>query len=195
MIIGITGTLGAGKGTVVGYLLEKGFKHLSVSKFLTGEIKKRGIEVNRNSMVRVANELRKKNSPSYLAEKLYEESLKQKGDYVLESLRNAGEIEFLRRRGNFHLISVDANPETRYKRISKRKSEKDRVTYEEFLRNEEREMNPVNYYEIDLSGCMRMADFHIENNGKISGLTKKVEEIYREICKRQHNNSYKLISL
>jgi len=146
-------------------------------------------------MVRVANELRKKNSPSYLAERLYEESLKQGGDYVLESLRNVGEIEFLRRRGNFYLITVNATPETRYKRISKRKSEKDNISYEEFLRNEEREMNPVNYYEIDLPGCMRMADFHIENNGEISGLTKKVEEIYREICKRQNNNSYKLISL
>ena len=58
MIIGITGTLGAGKGTIVECLLEKGFKHYSVREFLVEEICKRGLEVNRNSMVLVANELR-----------------------------------------------------------------------------------------------------------------------------------------
>lgn len=40
IIIGITGTLGAGKGTVVEYLKTKGFKHFSVREFLTQEIKK-----------------------------------------------------------------------------------------------------------------------------------------------------------
>ena len=30
LIIGITGTLGAGKGTIVEYLREKGFRHLTI---------------------------------------------------------------------------------------------------------------------------------------------------------------------
>ena len=34
MIIGITGTLGAGKGTVVDFLKEKGFRHFSVRDYL-----------------------------------------------------------------------------------------------------------------------------------------------------------------
>ena len=39
LIIGITGTLGAGKGTVVEYLVEKkGFDHYSVRAFLLKEI-------------------------------------------------------------------------------------------------------------------------------------------------------------
>ena len=33
IIIGITGTLGAGKGTVVEYLKKKSFKHYSVRSF------------------------------------------------------------------------------------------------------------------------------------------------------------------
>ncbi len=64
MIIGITGTSGAGKGTVVDYLLKKGFKHYSVRDFLTEEILKRGLEPNRDNMIFVANELRK--NPSKL---------------------------------------------------------------------------------------------------------------------------------
>ena len=61
IIIGITGTIGAGKGTIVEYLTDKkGFTHYSVRSFLIDEIKKRGFEVNRDSMVLVANDLRKK---------------------------------------------------------------------------------------------------------------------------------------
>ena len=41
ILIGITGTLGAGKGTVVDFLIENyGFKHYSVRGFLTEEIEK-----------------------------------------------------------------------------------------------------------------------------------------------------------
>lgn len=42
LIIGITGTIGAGKGTVSDYLVnKKGFKHFSVREFLIKEINKR----------------------------------------------------------------------------------------------------------------------------------------------------------
>jgi dephospho-CoA kinase len=43
MIIGITGTLGAGKGKIVEFLKEKGFEHYSVREYLTQEIKKKRI--------------------------------------------------------------------------------------------------------------------------------------------------------
>ena len=46
--IGITGTLGAGKGTIVDYLIQhRGFVHFSVRAFITEEINRRGREVNR----------------------------------------------------------------------------------------------------------------------------------------------------
>ena len=46
-IIGITGTLAAGKGTVVEYLVErKWFAHYSVRGFLTEEIKKRNLPLD-----------------------------------------------------------------------------------------------------------------------------------------------------
>ena len=68
LIIGITGTLGAGKGTIVDYLINnKGFQHFSVRGFLLQEIRKRDLPENRDSMVIVANDLRKQNSPSFIS--------------------------------------------------------------------------------------------------------------------------------
>ena len=66
MIIGITGTLGAGKGTIVGFLKERGFSHYSVREFLIEEINRRGLEANRDSMILVANDLRANFGGSYI---------------------------------------------------------------------------------------------------------------------------------
>ena len=58
-IIGITGTLGAGKGTIVDYLTKHHkFQHFSVREYLSKIIKSRGGEVNRDSLVATANEER-----------------------------------------------------------------------------------------------------------------------------------------
>ena len=103
LIIGITGTLGAGKGTIVDYLIKtKGFKHFSVRRFLTDEIKKRNLPLNRDSMTEVANELRKKHHPAYIVEQLFKQAEKEGGNAIIESIRTPGEVDFLRKKGNFY---------------------------------------------------------------------------------------------
>ena len=62
IIIGITGTLGAGKGTIVDYMVNNlNFVHYSVRGFISEEIKRRGLEVNRDNLTAVANDLRASN--------------------------------------------------------------------------------------------------------------------------------------
>jgi hypothetical protein len=45
-----------------------------VRAYLTQEIERRGMPVNRDSMVSVANELRAQHGASYIAEQLYEQA-------------------------------------------------------------------------------------------------------------------------
>ena len=66
IIIGITGTIGAGKGTVVDYFTTKGFRHYSARQFIVREIERRRLPVDRDTMVSVANDLRTAHSPSYI---------------------------------------------------------------------------------------------------------------------------------
>lgn len=177
--IGITGTLGAGKGTLVTYLIEnKGFKHFSVRAYLTDEIKRRGLPVNRDSMVVVANDLRTKNSPSFVTDQLYFEAIKNGKNCIIESIRTPGEIISLREKGDFMLIAVDADPQLRYQRIKSRNSSTDHIDFETFISNEKREMNSTNPNEQNLQQCIALADFTLQNNNTIKDLCSSFDALH-----------------
>ncbi|HSG68025.1 MAG TPA: AAA family ATPase, partial [Bacteroidales bacterium] len=121
IIIGITGTLGAGKGTIVDYLVrEMGFEHYSVRDFLLSEMKKLGMPENRDSMTSLANRLRTAFGPSYIIDQLYDQARESLHDCVIESIRTPGEVQSLRRKQDFYLFAVDADPAIRFRRIKKR---------------------------------------------------------------------------
>lgn len=176
IIIGITGTIGAGKGVIVDYLINNyNFNHFSVRQFLIQEIKKRNMEVNRDSMVIVANQLRTLNSPSYITDQLYKQAAELNQNAVIESIRTPGEVTSLRKLGKFILFAVDADPKIRYERIVLRNSETDNISYETFLQNEKREMESDSPNEQNIKKCMQMADYHFQNNGTLDELYSKVE--------------------
>jgi len=175
-IIGITGTLGAGKGTIVEYLVNKlGFTHYSVRQFLTEEIEKKGLPVNRDTMTEVANQLRANHSPSYIIEQLYKQAISVGGNSIIESIRTPGEVDFLKKQGEFYLIAVDADPKIRYKRISIRGSKTDDVDFETFLANENREFTTSDPNKQNLSRCIELADLILQNNGSMDELNKNLK--------------------
>ncbi len=186
IIIGITGTLGAGKGTVVEFLKrEKGFNHFSVRDFLVEEIKKLGLPVNRDTMTAVANDLRAKHSPSWIVDRLYDKAKESGKNCVIESIRTPGEVYSLRKKGNFYLFAVDADPGLRYQRIKARGSETDHVDYATFLTNEKREMATDDPNKQNLKKCIGLADYVFENNSTIDDLTRQVAAVVKEIQEKE----------
>jgi dephospho-CoA kinase len=180
VIIGITGTLGAGKGTVVEYLVkERGFRHYSVRAFLLEKIRELGMPENRDSMLAVGNRLRAEHGSSYAVDQLFLRALEAGGNAVIESVRTTGEVASLRQKGQFILLAIDADPQIRYERIVIRNSETDKVSFETFIENEQRESISEEPGVPNLQACIKLADYLLVNNGTREELFGKLEKILK----------------
>ncbi len=183
IIIGITGTISAGKGAVVDYFKVKGFVHYSVRAFLAEEVKRRGLPLNRDNTTIVANDLRTKYSSGYIIETIFNQAKAAGKNCIIESVRALGEVDFLKKQPHFVLLAVDADPKIRYNRAVSRGSELDHVTFEKFVSDEQREISD-DPTKGNLLGCIKRADFVIMNDGSLVDLHAKIDAILPEIMNK-----------
>lgn len=172
-LIGLTGTNSAGKGEVAAYLGKLGYAYFSLSDEIRAELKKRGMPITRDNLIAAGNELRRTFGADILARRVMK---KIKGRAVIDSIRNLAEAAYLRRRGGFLLIAVDAPAELRYKRARRRGREESAATLEEFLAKEKEEMSG-RASEQQLRRVMACADRTIINDGSRAALRRKIEAI------------------
>ncbi len=183
MVIGIVGTLGAGKGTVVRYLQRQGFRHYSSSGILKEILTQRGILPDRRHLSTLADELNEKYDGGVLY--LSHERAQKEGaeDYVLEAIHRESEARYIRSLGGY-ILGIDADPKLRYERTTKRnEGNKDNVTYEEFLQSIAREEDGKGTGTPHILKVLQMADFVIQNDGTIAELERKVAAVLEEVEK------------
>ena len=179
MIIGLTGTNGAGKGTVAELLKEKGFGYYSLSDEIREEVRKRGLDEGLDNLIRVGNELREKEGPATLSKRILKRIKEsKKNNFIVDSIRNPAEIEELRKNKSFILIAVDAPVKLRYERVKSRKRASDFVSFEKFREQEEVQLKGGKTGQ-QLLKCIGMADFKIINDSDIDELKEKVEKILK----------------
>ncbi len=97
------------------------------------------------------------------------------GNTVVDSIRNPQEVEYLRKQDDFILLAIDAPVEIRFERTIARGREESASTLQEFITKEAEEMTDRQTGQ-QLSNCIQLADFKIENDGTLEDLYHKLEK-------------------
>ena len=165
LVIGLTGTMNSGKGTVADYLVSKGFEHFILSEIIKEETSQKHLPLTRENLQDIGDILRKAHGLGVLAKLALERSKTEK--VLIDGIRNPGEIAFLKEQDKFILIAVDAPLSVRFMRAKERKSAKDIVDYAAFVHDDARDRGinqPENGQQVQ--ACIDSADFRIENDGR-----------------------------
>lgn len=185
-VIGLTGTIGAGKD-IARDLLEKKFGVASVrlsDVIDISALKKRKVKITREVLQNRGDELRQQYGSHVLA-KIATDFMKPTDEIkIVDGVRNPGEVEYFKSKfgDDFILIAIDAPQQIRFERAIKRDREIDPKAWEEFIVNDERDQGKDQPpYGQQVGKCIEMADVVIQNDGSLEEFQKKVEYAVKEL--------------
>lgn len=180
-VFGLVGPIGSGKGTLAGFLERKDFTRTSLSDRIREEIEKRGKSETRQILQDVGDDLRMKYGDGILA-KMTAKKYKNEQKLVIDSIRNPGEIEVLKKAFGAVIIGVTAPRRKRFELIRKRNRKGDVKTWREFLERDKREFSKkAHSHQIQMARCLEMADFVLKNDGTEKELLEKAEVLVKKI--------------
>lgn len=183
IIIGFTGSIGSGCTTFAEALsVFKGYKYYRLSDIIYKYAEKNNIEKTRKNLQDIGNYLRKHYGRHYLAAEIItqiDSDCKEQdiSKVVIESIRNDTEVFYLKQFPNFSLISVFADFETCFNRVSK--SDKS-YSLDAFEQDYIRDANEIFEYGQKVRRCNYLADIVINNNDDRDISHKKKRENFFE---------------
>lgn len=181
IIIGLSGEMGSGKGTVAQYLSHKyGAVSFRFSDVLRDILDRARIEKTRENIAASSRMLRETFGQDILSKIVFQDIERSRHKVVLvDGIRRESDMRYLRGLDNFVLLYIEVNLEKRYERI-KRRSENagDKTkTFEEFKKEQELET------ESTIAPLRTGADFIINNDGVVEELYIKVDELFAQLQK------------
>ena len=175
IILGLTGEICAGKGTIVKYLEQKhGATSYRFSTMLRDLLKRLYLPVSRENMQFMSTSIRQFFGEDILAKVIAEDVKNDKNNIIVaDGVRRVPDIKYLREIPGFKLVRIVGEPATRFKRLIARKENPgdENKTYEEFLADHKKEADS------QVPIVMAQADLEINNNGSLEDLYKQVDQI------------------
>jgi len=176
VLVGLTGRNASGKSTLVTWFSERGLTSVSCSDSIRTWLREQGIEATREALIEGGRVLRRNGGSGVLAEMLLD--ILDGEDAVVDSIRTPAEVEALRSRGDFVLIEVRADEESRWQRMTSRGRAGDPTEKEAFLSHEAAEAKSKDEVGQALDATAEMADITVLNDGSIEDLERELEGIW-----------------
>ncbi|OGH17984.1 MAG: hypothetical protein A2868_03555 [Candidatus Levybacteria bacterium RIFCSPHIGHO2_01_FULL_40_15b] len=176
-IVGLVGPIASGKDTVLEELEKRGFKAFFLGERTREEADRRRLPHDRSVLQDMGNDLREKFGDDILVKRTEELFDGSEEKIVIDGIRNAGEIAYLRKKYNTIIIGVDAPSKKRMEFSRKRSADADPKTGGEFERVEQRDRGiGENSHGQQVDACLTLSDIVIENNGTIQEFKKKIQK-------------------
>ena len=192
MIVGITGTVGAGRKTLAKYLEGKGFVVYSLDSIVRQELKDRGISFDKNTFSIVLNDLKSKYGNDYICSKVYDKIRGRNGDFVVEGFSCVNDVNFFRSiNEKFVLLGIDADVELRFSRVYD-ESSLGNETFDFFVSREEKEVNSHDDCRQNLKQCFEMSDYKIKNSWTLQEFYDKIDRIISQVDEKKVVSSDKV---
>jgi len=179
--IGLTGTMGSGKGEIAKIMQKRGFKYISLSDMVREEATKRNLEHTRENLQDVGNDLRSKHGAGALGMRIKEAVTKEDANWIIDGIRNPSEWKELAELPNFQMIGVSADRETIIERVMERKREGAmQLSRENIIERLEREMGKGEPPEgQQVQKCIDHSDFFMLNEGTLEDLEGKLDHFLK----------------
>ncbi len=184
-VIGLTGTIGAGKFLVKEFLASNySCYQVTLSSVIRGELERKKMGFNRATLQDMGDELRKKYGTHILAKLAIEYLPRDKDLIIIDGIRNPGEGEWLKKNfgDQFVWIGVDAPAEIRCERVIKRASFRDPKTPEEFAGMDKRDRGEGEPpWGQQVAKCLEQCDYKITNDGDVAKLHAELMGIMQKV--------------
>ena len=160
IVIALIGMPGSGKTEASEVISEETRASTVVmGDIIREETVKRGLELNPENIGFVSVELRKEYGDDVIAKRCFEKIKEIKNDIVIvEGVRSLAEIRaFKEKIPNFYTILIEASQKTRFERLKKRGRPDDSISWDTFVKRDERELG------FGIGKAIESADFYIVN--------------------------------
>ncbi len=170
---------GAGKAVIVEVARELGFGIVVMGDEVREETKRLNLEPTPENVGKIMLKMRQESGPAVVAKRCIPKVEAQKSKAVIvDGVRSIYEADELRRHfPSFMLVAIHASPETRFKRLFKRKRSDDPASWEVFLERDWRELH------VGLGAVIASADVMIVNEGQRAAFKTEISKFLEDVIR------------
>lgn len=197
IVIGLVGPIASGKGTLASFLKKRGFNYYSLSDVVRHEATQRGLELTRENLQNVGNDLRNNFGGTVLVERLFD-FFKNDEFVIIDGVRNPLELLYIKEQYQGKIVEVASHKTKRLERYLERakKRGEDTATKASFEAVDARDLGKGEGGSgQQVAKCLELSDFRLTNNTTLEDFERKAEEMLDSFFIVSHKKKFSEVIL